>query len=84
MAKYESPRYKELGFYVDGTFRKFSGGFYSTDESDEIAVLDGISDVIRIDEVEPEVVPEELSETAEIASEETPKAPAKGRKPSAK
>lgn len=50
MATYESPRYKELGFYVDGIFRKFSGGVYSTEDADEIAVLDVITDVTRVDE----------------------------------
>ena len=68
MANYESPRYKELGFYVDGNYRKFSGGLYSTDDAAEIAVLDVMTDAVRID------IPEEKP---------APKAPA-SRKPSAK
>ncbi|QNK54560.1 hypothetical protein [Paenibacillus sp. PAMC21692] len=77
MAKFESPRYPELGFYVNGGFRKFSGGLYVTDEPADIAVLDALSDARRVDEgvpaPEPEVVPEDK-----------PKQLAKGRKPSVK
>jgi hypothetical protein len=69
MAIYESPRYKELGFYVDGAFRRFSGGFYHTEDSAEIAVLDVITDCVRVVE--------------EIPEEPTPKAPSQ-RKSSAK
>lgn len=54
MANYESPRYPALGFYVDGVFRRFSGGHYSTDGPAEIAVLDALIDVRRVDENEPE------------------------------
>lgn len=72
MATYESPRYKELGFYVEGAFRKFSGGFYYTEDAAEIAALDAITDVVRV-ENEPE----------ESAEKPAPKAPAQ-RKSSAK
>ncbi|MEK4157600.1 hypothetical protein NYE27_21125 [Paenibacillus sp. FSL R10-2779] len=53
MATYES-RYQQLGFYVDGGFRRFSGGLFHTDDPAEIAVLDTITDVVRIDEEVPE------------------------------
>jgi hypothetical protein len=52
---YESPRYKQLGFYVDGHFRRFSGGQYSTEDAAEIAVLDKITDVVKINAAIPEV-----------------------------
>lgn len=54
MATYESPRYKELGFYVEEGFRRFSGGLFHTDDPAEIAVLDTMTDVVRIDEQVPE------------------------------
>ncbi|OZQ74663.1 hypothetical protein [Paenibacillus sp. VTT E-133291] len=53
MATYES-RYQQLGFYVDGGFRRFSGGLFHTDDPAEIVVLDTITDVVRIDEKVPE------------------------------
>ncbi|OME37887.1 hypothetical protein BSK46_14245 [Paenibacillus odorifer] len=56
MATYES-RYQQLGFYVDGGFRRFSGGLFHTDDPAELAVLDTITDVVRIDEEVPEDVP---------------------------
>jgi hypothetical protein len=57
MAAYESPRYKELGFYVNGQFRKFSGGLYHTEDAGDIAVLDVITDVIRKDTPEEKPAP---------------------------
>lgn len=54
MATYESPRYRELGFYVEEGFHRFSGGLFHTDDPAEIAVLDTITDVVRIDEEVPE------------------------------
>jgi hypothetical protein len=57
MATYEAPRYKELGFYVDGNYRKFSGGLYTTDDADEIAVLDVMTDAVRIDTPEEKPAP---------------------------
>ncbi|GMK47648.1 hypothetical protein PghCCS26_47780 [Paenibacillus glycanilyticus] len=57
MARFESPRYKELGFYVGNEYRKFSGGIYDTDDAEEIAVLSGISDCVRVDEAEEAVKP---------------------------
>jgi hypothetical protein len=56
MARFESPRYKELGFYVSNEYRKFSGGIYDTEDAEEIAVLSGISDAVRVDEPEEEAV----------------------------
>jgi hypothetical protein len=56
MARFESPRYKELGFYVGDNYRKFSGGIYDTDDAEEIAVLSGINDAVRVDEPEEEAV----------------------------
>ncbi|MFJ7665334.1 hypothetical protein ACIQXW_23530 [Lysinibacillus sp. NPDC097162] len=64
MAKYES-RYKSLGFYVNGELKRFNNGIYATEDVDEMAVLDAIADVTRIDlDEKPEAKP-------------APKAPAK-------
>ena len=63
MAKYES-RYQSLGFYVNSELKRFNNGTYTTEDADEISVLDTITDVKRIDEEEPEAKP-------------APKAPAK-------
>ncbi|OMF21882.1 hypothetical protein [Paenibacillus sp. FSL H8-0259] len=54
MATYES-HYQQLGFYVDGGFRRFSGGLFHTDDPAEIAVLDALVDAVRISE-EPQAV----------------------------
>lgn len=85
MANYESPRYPALGFYVDGVFRRFSGGHYATEDSAEIAVLDALTDVSRVDE--PKKDPEEPQKD-EKATEEpqkpAPKAPRKAANASAK
>lgn len=79
MANYESPRYLALGFYVDGVFRRFSSGHYSTDDPTEIAVLDALIDVRRVDENEPE----EPQKDAEKAEKPAPK-PRKASASSAK
>lgn len=76
MVVYESPRYKELGFYVNGDFRRFGGGIYRTDDPEEIAVLDTISDAVRITE-EPQVV-------ADVTEKVTVAPTTKPRKTSAK
>lgn len=73
MANYESPRYPALGFYVDGVYRRFSGGQYSTDEPAEIAVLDVLVDVTRNDKE-----PQEIEAKPEVKATPAP------RKPSAK
>jgi hypothetical protein len=45
MAKYVCKKYKELGFYVNGEFKKFQNGVYNTTDKKEIAALDTLSDV---------------------------------------
>lgn len=84
MAVYESPRYKSLGFYVNGDFRRFGGGIYRTEDPEEIAVLDGISDAVRVDEVIPEAVTKEpkVPEEPQVVADVKPAA--KPRKTSAK
>lgn len=49
MAKYES-RYKSLGFYANGELKRFNNGTFTTEDKEEITVLDGLADVIRVDE----------------------------------
>ena len=49
MTKYES-RYKSLGFYAKGELKRFNNGTYTTEDKDEIAVLDGLTDATRVDE----------------------------------
>ncbi|MFF8391785.1 MULTISPECIES: hypothetical protein [Bacillati] len=48
MAEYQS-KYPELGFYVNGERKQFAFGAYKTEEKDEIAVLDVLTDVNRVD-----------------------------------
>lgn len=62
MAKYKSPHYPALGFYVNGSFRRFSGGLFITEDDEEIKILDNLSDAIRIDEAKTEEpkAPEEV------------------------
>lgn len=64
MAKYES-HYRSLGFYVNGELKRFNNGTYTTEDADEITVLDAITDVKRVEDLE----------TTE--AKPTPKAPAK-------
>ncbi|MEH7246468.1 hypothetical protein V7114_06670 [Neobacillus niacini] len=49
MAKYKS-QYLELGFYVKGERKQFSGGKYATEDKSEIEVLDNLSDTVKIEE----------------------------------
>lgn len=56
MAQFKS-RYAELGFYVNGDVRYFSGGRYVTDDEDAIAVLDSITDAERVNEEPEEAAP---------------------------
>ncbi|MFZ7945666.1 hypothetical protein [Neobacillus sp. 19] len=63
MAKYKS-QYLELGFYVKGDRKQFSGGHFVTENKAEIEVLEKLADVVRIDEPKAEETPK-------------PKAPAK-------
>lgn len=48
MAEYTS-RYQELGFYVNGELKRFSGGRYVTEDKDENDVLDSLIDVEKVD-----------------------------------
>lgn len=75
MAKFKTS-FSELGFYVNGSLCRFKGGIYVTDDKAEIAVLEKLADVQRVDEAKPKAA--EPKET---------KAPTKGKanaKPSAK
>lgn len=45
MAKYVCKKYKELGFYVNGEFKKFQNGEHTTTDKKTIGVLDTLSDV---------------------------------------
>lgn len=56
MAKYES-KYPSLGFYVNNVLKHFSAGFYETDDKDEMAVLDGLIDAVKVEEPKPEAKP---------------------------
>jgi hypothetical protein len=56
MAKYKS-QYLELGFYVNGERKQFSGGKYATEDKSEIEVLDKLSDAVKVEEVVPEAKP---------------------------
>lgn len=67
MAEFTS-QYKELGFYVDGEFKKFNDGRYATEDEAAIEVLSNISDAQR---VEAEETPKPVKPVAK------PKAPAK-------
>lgn len=49
MAKYTS-QYPALGFYVNDELKRFSNGEYNTDDRDEMAVLDVLVDVRKVDE----------------------------------
>ena len=71
-------QYKELGFYVKGELKNFSGCRFVTENEDEIAVLESLSDAHRVDKVEPKI-------TQEKKAEEPVKAPKKpARKASGK
>lgn len=67
MALFKS-RFSELGFYVGGSLKRFVGGKYKTNNKTEIAVLEKLKDVSRIDEPKPTKVSEPK---AEITKEKT-------------
>ncbi|CAM3640336.1 hypothetical protein [Mesobacillus zeae] len=69
MAEFKS-QYKELGFYVDGEFKKFNDGRYATEDEATIEVLSNISDAQRVAEAKAEPKAEETPKPK-------PKAPAK-------
>lgn len=75
MAEYKS-RYAGLGFYVNGELKTFNGGRYVTEDKDEIAVLDALTDAERVDKA-----PEPKKQLKQ-AEEKAPTKPA--RKTSAK
>jgi hypothetical protein len=52
MAKYKS-QYPELGFYVAGERKQFSGGNYATEDKSEIELLDKLSDAVKVEEAKP-------------------------------
>jgi hypothetical protein len=52
MAKYKS-QYLELGFYVKGERKQFSGGNYVTEDKVEIEVLDKLADAVKVEEEKP-------------------------------
>jgi hypothetical protein len=56
MAKFAS-RFSELGFYVNGEHRKFHVGEYTTENADEIKVLEQLADTVRVDEPKAEEAP---------------------------
>ena len=57
MAKYTS-QYPALGFYVNDELKRFNNGQYTTDDKDEIAVLDELTDVKKVDEPQATKQPE--------------------------
>lgn len=48
MAEFKS-KYPAMGFYVGGELKRFSDGVYATDDKDEIAALEAMSDIERVD-----------------------------------
>lgn len=56
MAEYKS-QYPELGFYVKGELKNFSGGKYATEDKSEVEVLDNLSDAVKVEEAVPEPKP---------------------------
>lgn len=56
MAKYKS-QYLELGFYVKGERKQFTGGKYATENKSEIEVLDKLADAVKVEEAKPAAKP---------------------------
>ncbi|AYA77342.1 hypothetical protein DOE78_18860 [Bacillus sp. Y1] len=56
MAEFKS-NYLQLGFYVNGEYKRFDGGRFVTEDEDTIKVLSNIPDVERVDEPKPEAKP---------------------------
>lgn len=50
MAKYVCKKFKELGFYVNGTFKRFHNGEFNTTDKKEIAALDTLNDVEKAED----------------------------------
>ena len=51
MANYEA-HYRSVGFDVSGEWRRFKNGTDTTEDADEITVLDAITDVKRVEDLE--------------------------------
>lgn len=68
MAEFKS-QYPELGFYVDGEFKKFIAGRFVTEDEATIEVLEGITDAQRVDEPKPEETPKPKRAPAKKTSE---------------
>ena len=69
MAEFNS-HYLQLGFYVNGEYKRFDGGRYVTEDEATIEVLSKITDAHRVDEPKK--------------AEESPKAKAPAKKSSGK
>lgn len=81
MAVFQS-KYRELSFYVNGEKHSFSNGSFSTDNVEIIAVLDTLTDAVRVDEPKkPEAPKVEQPKDSEPQPEVKPKT---ARKTSAK
>jgi hypothetical protein len=77
MAVFES-QFKELGFYVDGSFKKFKNGRFVTENKAEIAALDKLGDARKVIEPKVEAPAKPAEEKAkEPAPKPKRKAPAK-------
>lgn len=50
MAKYVCKKFKELGFYVNGEFKRFHNGEYNTTDKKEIAALDALADTEKAED----------------------------------
>lgn len=74
MAKYTS-RYAELGFYINGNLRQFTGGEFKTEDPDEIAALDKLADAARADNEE---TPEEPAAKAPTTTRKASVKPSAG------
>lgn len=48
--KYKCKKHKELGFYADGELKRFHDGLYETENKKEIAVLDALLDVEKVED----------------------------------
>ena len=48
--KYKCTKHKELGFYVGGELKRFHDGEYNTENKKEMAILDNLVDVEKVEE----------------------------------
>jgi hypothetical protein len=56
LAEFNS-NYQQLGFYVNGDYKRFDGGRFVTEDKETIEVLLNIPDVTRLDEPKTEEAP---------------------------